>query len=370
MASTQLPIASAVILPEEAPSPPSPPKRRRSSVSPSGNKRRRVSSGDHDGQSEQPQDGGPPEEANKPRALDRHSERRSNGQAEEKQRGRRMFGALLGTLSQNSATTVQKRRADIERKQQSKLKLQAEEYDTKKKKELEQRRLVRKREQKKYDEQSMRIRHSNMLAMAHSLRTLAQPQLYYKPWKLFSEEEARIRKQIEDAEIQVDDELREFDDGRRLHEEVSQDQARGAGQPGAAATVENDDRGNGFYSPKRDNGPGGLEGDEAAGDHAVREPNPGDHQQSSHHQDREHRTDGDVSATDQHTLPHANPAADDGSDLVDQGGESGSPVETTKIGDGGNAEGDTVHKGDGGDADGDADGGEVMVEADEDTVIY
>ena len=43
---------------------------------------------------------------------------------EERKRSRRLFGALIGTLSQGSTKTsvAQRRRADIEQKQQTKLK--------------------------------------------------------------------------------------------------------------------------------------------------------------------------------------------------------------------------------------------------------
>lgn len=125
-------------------------KRRGSSISQTEpNKRRRPSTDDHDGDQPSTQD------VVAPSAADR---RRTSGQAEERKRGQRLFGALLGTLSQNSATTAQKRRADIEKKQQAKLKLQAEEYDEKKKRELEKLMNLRRKEQKKWDEQSVSTR--------------------------------------------------------------------------------------------------------------------------------------------------------------------------------------------------------------------
>ena len=75
---------------------------------------------------------------------------------EERKRGQRLFGALLGTLSQSSSSTAQMRRTDIEKKQQAKLKLQAEEQDEKKKQKLEALLVVRRREQRKFDKQSVR----------------------------------------------------------------------------------------------------------------------------------------------------------------------------------------------------------------------
>jgi len=75
---------------------------------------------------------------------------------EERKRGQRLFGALIGTLAQSSSSTAQKRRADIEKKQQAKLKLQAEEYDEKKRKRFEDLMAIRRQEQKKLDKQSVR----------------------------------------------------------------------------------------------------------------------------------------------------------------------------------------------------------------------
>lgn len=86
----------------------------------------------------------------------RHSDRKKSGQLEERKRGQRLFGALLGTLSQSSSSTANKRRTDIEKKQQAKLKLQAEEHEEQKKQRLESLMAVRRKEQKKYDKQSVR----------------------------------------------------------------------------------------------------------------------------------------------------------------------------------------------------------------------
>lgn len=80
---------------------------------------------------------------------------RQNSGAEERKRGQRLFGALLGTLSQSSSTAAQKRRADIEKRQQDKLKLQDEEYDELKRKKREELTQVRRKEQRVYDRESV-----------------------------------------------------------------------------------------------------------------------------------------------------------------------------------------------------------------------
>ena len=87
----------------------------------------------------------------------RNPEQDDSRKLEERKRGKRLFGALLGTLAQCSSSTAQKRRVDIEKKQQAKLKQQAEEHDELKKQRLEALMAVRRQEQKKYNKQSVRF---------------------------------------------------------------------------------------------------------------------------------------------------------------------------------------------------------------------
>ena len=143
------PIASAVILPdpvEESESPTGSSKRRQSSFAEGSSKRLRLGADLNQSNDVAARPSG---------ENDRQSERRREGEMEERKRGQRLFGALLGTLSQSSSSTAQKRRSDIERKQQAKLKLQAEEYDEEKKQKVEALMEVRRQEQKKYDKQSV-----------------------------------------------------------------------------------------------------------------------------------------------------------------------------------------------------------------------
>ncbi|KAH0537003.1 hypothetical protein FGG08_006175 [Glutinoglossum americanum] len=187
MVEEQITIASAVVLPEsEEPTiDRASVKRRQSSISDSGNKRPRLS---------MEESGDKKEESASPAELP--TDRRKSGQLEERKRGQRLFGALLGTLSQSSSSAAQRRRADIEKKQQAKLKLQAEEYDQKRKKELEELTALRKQEQKKFDEQS-----------------------YYKPWELSSEQEDQIKSQIVEAESTIERELRDLEGLRPQQED-------------------------------------------------------------------------------------------------------------------------------------------------------
>jgi hypothetical protein len=76
---------------------------------------------------------------------------------EERKRGQRLFGALLGTLSQSSSTTAQKRRADIEQRQQTKLKLQDEEYGEVKRKKREDMIAERRSRQRGVEREAVRF---------------------------------------------------------------------------------------------------------------------------------------------------------------------------------------------------------------------
>ncbi|KAL8870946.1 MAG: hypothetical protein Q9174_003128 [Haloplaca sp. 1 TL-2023] len=178
MAEPKLAVASAVVVPEPDEQPTEPDdgrKRRMSPISPESSKRPRLNSGVSQDRID---NSTPPIRA---------SDRRKNGQLEERKRGQRLFGALLGTLSQSSSSTAQKRRTDIEKKQAAKLKAQSDEQDEQKKERLEKTMAARRKEQKKYDKQS-----------------------FYKPWELRPSEDARVKKQIEEAEDTIQREEAEF----------------------------------------------------------------------------------------------------------------------------------------------------------------
>lgn len=143
-------LASAVIIPEteEEPNSPNPSaKRRLSSVSLSPSKRSRVSA-DQDEAAINTQTSIIP-------GFGGARARQASKDVDERKRGKRLFGALLGTLANNSSSTIQRRRVDIEKKQKEKLKLQAEEDDQQKKSRLDNLMQARRQEQKKYDRQSV-----------------------------------------------------------------------------------------------------------------------------------------------------------------------------------------------------------------------
>jgi hypothetical protein len=124
-------------------------KRRKSSVSEYESKRRRLSSQANSPQSERRRPSSPPAETNE--SAERKPERPRGGREEDRKRGQRLFGGLLGTLSQKPSHAAQRRRADIEKKQQEKLKTQDVEYGELKKRRKEQREEIRKREKPLYE---------------------------------------------------------------------------------------------------------------------------------------------------------------------------------------------------------------------------
>ncbi|KAJ5184246.1 hypothetical protein N7492_001862 [Penicillium capsulatum] len=204
-------LASAVAVPDQdhlRQSPEFPAKRRKSSGSEYEPKRRRLSAQDElspHSRRRRPLSPAP--------APERPAERRParSGRDEDRKRGQRLFGALLGTLSQKSNPAAQQRRADIEKKQQDKLRSQADEYDELRKRRRERRETIRRKEKPFFEREAMHTRHSNMVAMAHFLKTRTEPILYYKPWQWRAGDEAVIHEQIEDAEATVARETAEFE---------------------------------------------------------------------------------------------------------------------------------------------------------------
>ncbi|KIN07240.1 hypothetical protein OIDMADRAFT_22130 [Oidiodendron maius Zn] len=211
------PISSAVIVPE--PSGQSPPrKRRQSSLSNASPKRPRLS---HDGSTGPPStlgalpqvDAATPEPATVPddeKERDLTLERRKSSVQEERKRSRRLFGGILSALSQTAPSGQQKRRQEIEKRQAEKAKQQKVNDEDQRAERLARLKATRKAEQIKYNRESMRSRHSNILSRANFLSTRTEPKLYYKPWELLPEEEDRIKRQISEVEILIEREVEEF----------------------------------------------------------------------------------------------------------------------------------------------------------------
>jgi hypothetical protein len=147
-------LASAVAVPEQdilRQSPELPAKRRKSSVIEHETKRRRLSAQEGSPQSQAQHPSSPAQEAEQ--SLEKRPVRR--GREDERKRGQRLFGGLLGTLSQSSNSAAQKRRADIEKRQQDKLKSQDNEYDGLKKRHKDRRDVIRRKEKPFYEREAV-----------------------------------------------------------------------------------------------------------------------------------------------------------------------------------------------------------------------
>lgn len=226
---------------------------------------------------------------------------------DEKKRSQRLFGALLGP--QKPTSVAQKRRAEIEDRKREEAKRKEEELSKREEARLRSTRERRRREQREVDEVGMRLRHANLLATANFLSTAAEPKLFYRPWDLRPDEEERIKRQREDAEELVEGELQEFDEKmRRWREE-------GGGREGGDGDQTKRDG-------KQDKGTNG---------------NPAE-------QDREGGTDGTAE------------------DAAGEAAQEGATAETAKDELDGTAGRERKQSID--------DTGDVIVEADEDTVIY
>lgn len=196
------PIASAVIVPEAEDSIAYPSKRRQSSDSGSTTKRRKVSTdaNGHDStvkcDSPSTKSTSPPPKdsrgAEQPRDAD--TNRRKSSVQEEKKRGQRLFGGLLSALNQSTPNGQQKRRLEIEKRQQEKARQQKTADEEQRATKLAELKTIRKAEQVNYEEaevrgllscedapsanrKQMRTRHSNMLAMSNFLYTKAEPRI-------------------------------------------------------------------------------------------------------------------------------------------------------------------------------------------------
>ena len=139
------PIASAVVLPEESLAPASPPntgKRRLQSISEDNAKRPRLDDELAPNERQDP--------SNEPRTA--APVRRERG------RERRLFGAVLGALSQAPTTTAaQNRRLEIEKRQLAQRKQENAENEQRTAERIARRKVQRWKEQRRFEEESVRF---------------------------------------------------------------------------------------------------------------------------------------------------------------------------------------------------------------------
>lgn len=139
------------------------------------------------------------------------ADRRQSASIEEKRRGKRLFGGLLSTLSQtNKSSSQQRRRPDAERRQQARVSQQKTKDDAHREARLAKLKATRQREQINWEERVLRTKHDHLTNTARFLQTESKPKIYYLPWELTSSQEALIKDQIRDVEELIEKETREF----------------------------------------------------------------------------------------------------------------------------------------------------------------
>ncbi|KAM3416748.1 putative nuclear protein SDK3 [Cercospora zeina] len=172
--------------------------------------------------------------------------RRSSAKgADEKQRSKRLFGALLGNLNRPSDRTS-KRRAEIEQRKKAELQKQDDERVEDRQRRLERLAVQRKKEQINVDERNMHVRHQNLLNHANFLQTRAEPKIrqYYRPWDLLSDEEDLIDQQMKDAQDHVDRELVDWEDEKQKRlREIQESTGRNASEATSYADAANTAKG-------------------------------------------------------------------------------------------------------------------------------
>lgn len=129
--------------------------------------------------------------------------------AEEKKRNQRLFGGILGVVSQKgaSANAAHRRRDEIEARARERAKKDAEELSVQRQKRMYDLMRKRKAKQLEWDKKAQSIRHANIRATACYLKTKTEPVLYFKPWDLRPEDEETITKQKSEVEELIQAEL-------------------------------------------------------------------------------------------------------------------------------------------------------------------
>lgn len=205
-----MPIASAVILP---PHPPDldivPVKRPNSPTTDSITKRARLENEDVS-ETKNPSTEITQPIATSPSIIERNEERRRSSVVEEKKRGQRLLGGLLSALSQSSHSGQHKIKAHNQKRQLKQASIQKTLNDIQTGARVTELLEIQKQEQKKFDEETMKNKHANMLATANFLCTKTEPKLYYKPWELLPEQKERIDLQIASVSQAIESEISDF----------------------------------------------------------------------------------------------------------------------------------------------------------------
>jgi hypothetical protein len=143
-------IASAVVLPDQDFDSPPP-----TAASPTGTKRRQSSISEQDAKRARLHDNASPDDRRGSVSSTKATAAAPKGR--ERGRERRLFGAALGALAQNSATAGQKRRLEIEKRQRAQRKLEEEEGAHRKQERQAKRKAQRWREHRLFEKDSVGI---------------------------------------------------------------------------------------------------------------------------------------------------------------------------------------------------------------------
>ncbi|KKF93047.1 hypothetical protein CFO_g4607 [Ceratocystis platani] len=161
---------------------------------------------------------------------------------EEQRRGKRLFGGLLNTLNKSQGnqynSQATKRRQEIEERQKAKLRQQRVEGDKMRAQRGRKVKELRMREQIVFEEQVMLARHENMRMQAQCLRTRAKPHLFYRPWKLTHDQEDDLDAQYDEVESKISRELASF---RRRYDDAVENSSRDSNCVSHSRSRETDD---------------------------------------------------------------------------------------------------------------------------------
>lgn len=134
---------------------------------------------------------------------------------EERKRGKRLFGGLLGTLGgiKKEASSVKAqeratRQAELEQRKQERLKQAADDLATKQAENAAAEARSREEEEKALQGRVLEAKHEQKILLANHLVTVTNLPLYYLPWRMTADQEERINEQLRRAKQEQSEALK------------------------------------------------------------------------------------------------------------------------------------------------------------------